>query len=190
MNKFLLLFALLVFSLSVDSYALVGVGVRGGVIRTEYYGISPLYGAHMDFTVLKIFGLEISGAYWKKTVTHSWGDPASQIWTENRTNREISVEATGKFKIPFPGVPLSLYVGIGPGSYFRKVKQEAPPPAPPSANYEESYQAGGIHAVTGVSVKPLGSPLSFGVQGKYALTHYREAWGNQASVVGLLTYHF
>ena len=204
MKKTLVLLAILTLALWATSYALIGIGVRTGL---GSYGTSDktyknhagadsivagasesglLFGAHVDFTALPIIGIEASATYWPKSKT------VSVVNTKYKTSYSvISLDGTAKYKFSIPGSPLTPYIGAGPGLYMSKVKVEVtPPPAGTGSGTTESSESKfGIHGAVGANLKLPTMPVSFGVQGKYALI-FSDPGSHMLSIVGLMTYSF
>ena len=195
MKKTLVLLAILTLTLWTTSHAIIGIGVRTGL---GSYGTSDkdsvkgtsesglLFGAHVDFTALPVIGLEVSATYWPKSKTVT-----GPIYTTKTTYSVISLEGTGKYKFSIPGSPLTPYIGAGPGLYLSKAKVEwtPPPPSPQPASVEDSETKLGIHGALGANLKLPTMPVSFGVQGKYALI-FSDPGSHMLSIVGLMTYNF
>jgi len=192
LKKTLVLIAILSLTLWSASHALVGFGVRAG-LGSYGNGSSQsglLLGGHIDFTALPMIGLEASGTYWSKSK-----DTTATITGTNYTIKSsvnlISLEGTAKYKISLPGSPLTPYIGAGPGLYFAKATGEySPVPPPPlQAKTETSDSKFGIHFAAGANLKLPTMPISFGVQGKYALI-FSDPGSHMLSIVGLMTYNF
>ena len=195
MKKTLVLLAILTLTLWTASYALIGIGVRTGL---GSYGTSDkdsikgtsesglLFGAHVDFTALPVIGLEVSATYWPKSKTVT-----GVVYNTKTTYSVISLEGTGKYKFSIPGSPLTPYIGAGPGLYLSKTKTEWTPPRPTPFPTSEEYSATklGIHGAVGANLKLPTMPISFGVQGKYALI-FSDPGSHMLSIVGLMTYNF
>jgi opacity protein-like surface antigen len=195
LKKTLVLIAILTLALWSASYAIIGLGVRAGM---GSYGTSDkdsvkgtsesglLLGAHVDFTLLPIIGLEASATYWPKSKTVS-----GPVYKTKTTYSVISLEGTAKYKFSIPGSPLTPYIGAGPGLYLAKAKVEwtPPPPSPQPATVEDSDSKFGIHGAVGANLKLPTMPVSFGVQGKYALI-FSDPGSHMLSIVGLMTYSF
>lgn len=182
--KKVLIISIAIFALSLStSYALITIGVRGGfgqygtsdktittgTTTTTIKGISEssfLFGGHIDITALPILGIEFSATYWPKS--KSWDSTiATKRHSFKNTYSVISLEATGKYKISFPGSPITPYIGAGPGIYMSSSKKEV---TPVLTGYpvDKSETKFGIHGAAGIDFGIPGTKLSFGAQGKYA----------------------
>jgi opacity protein-like surface antigen len=195
LKKTFVLLAILTLTLWTTSHAIIGIGVRTGLgsygtsDKDSVQGASEsglLFGAHVDFTALPVIGLEASATYWPKSKT------VTIVGTNYKTSYSvISLEGTGKYKFSFPGSPITPYIGAGPGLYMSKVKVEiTPPPAGTGPGTTESSESKfGIHGALGANLKLPTMPISFGVQGKYALI-FSDPGSHMLSIVGLMTYNF
>lgn len=190
MKKTLVLIAILTLALWSASYAVIGIGVRGGFGSwgSSQSGSSsqsgPLIGAHVDFTALPIIGIEVSGTYfWKSQTTTIPG------YSLKTTYSLIPLEATGMFKFSIPMSPITPYVGAGPGLYISKTKFEYTPANPLIANFDTTVTKFGIHGAVGANFKLPALPLSFGAQAKYAAI-FSDPSTHLFSIVGLVTYNF
>lgn len=203
MKKTLVLIAILTLALWATSHAIIGIGVRTGL---GSYGTSDktyknhagadsivagasesglLFGAHVDFTALPVIGLEASATYWPKSRTDK-----QVLYTYKYTYSIISLDGTAKYKFSIPGSPLTPYIGAGPGLYLSKTKVEQTPlPQQGSGTSETSQSKFGIHGAVGANLKLPTMPVSFGVQGKYALI-FSDPGSHMLSIVGLMTYNF
>lgn len=196
MKKTLVLLAILTLALWATSHAIIGIGVRTGL---GSYGTSDkdsikgssesglLFGAHVDFTALPMIGLEASATYWPKSKTVD-----VPVNTKVKTSYSvISFDGTAKYKFSIPGSPITPYIGAGPGLYMSKTKVEWTPPRPTPypASTDTSVTKFGIHGALGANLKLPTMPVSFGVQGKYALI-FSDPGSHMLSIVGLMTYNF
>jgi len=188
LKKTLVLIAILTLALWATSHAIIGIGVRAGM---GSYGNGSsksglLLGAHVDFTALPMIGLEASATYWPKKEESTSGSYKTTL-----NYSVISLDGTAKYKISLPGSPLVPYIGAGPGLYMTKVKSETSPAPPPPAvaSWDTSQTKFGIHGALGANLKLPTMPVSFGVQGKYALI-FSDPGSHMLSIVGLLTYNF
>jgi len=196
LKKTLVLLAILTLALWATSHAIIGIGVRTGL---GSYGTSDkdsikgssesglLFGAHVDFTALPMIGLEASATYWPKSKTVD-----VPVNTKVKTSYSvISFDGTAKYKFSIPGSPITPYIGAGPGLYMSKTKVEWTPPRPTPypASTDTSVTKFGIHGALGANLKLPTMPVSFGVQGKYALI-FSDPGSHMLSIVGLMTYNF
>lgn len=189
MKKTLVLIAILTLASWTASHALIGIGVRTGLGSYGSSGTSEsglLFGAHVDFTALPMIGIEVSGTYWPKSTTVT-----GPVYNTKTTYSVISLDGTAKYKFSIPGSPITPYIGAGPGLYLAKAKVEwtPPPPSPQPATVEDSDSKFGIHGAVGANLKLPTMPVSFGVQGKYALI-FSDPGSHMLSIVGLMTYNF
>jgi opacity protein-like surface antigen len=198
LKKTLVLLAILTLTLWSASYAIIGLGVRVGMGSYGYSAKTStgadssisesglLFGAHVDFTALPIIGIEVSGTYWPKSKTVT-----GPVYNTKTTYSVISLEGTGKYKFSIPGSPITPYIGAGPGLYLSKAKTEWTPPRPTPfpTSEENSATKFGIHGAVGANLKLPTMPVSFGVQGKYALI-FSDPSSHMLSIVGLMTYSF
>ena len=205
MKKTLVLLAILTLALWATSHAIIGIGVRtglgsygtgdktiknaAGADSVTVAGASEsglLFGAHVDFTALPIIGIEASATYWPKSKT------VRVVGTEYKTTYTvIALDGTAKYKFSIPGSPITPYIGAGPGLYMSKLKNEqTPPPSGTGSGTTESSESKfGIHGAVGANLKLPTMPVSFGVQGKYALI-FSDPGSHMLSIVGLMTYSF
>lgn len=189
MKKTLVLLAILTLTLWSASYALVGIGIRGGFgsLGSSQSGSTsqsgPLIGAHIDFTALPMIGVEVSGTYWWKSQTITYTDGVSTKFTYSL----VPLEATAKYKFSIPMSPITPYVGAGPGLYIASTKAASTPAL--ASDSTISNTKFGIHGAVGANLKLPLMPLSFGVQGKYAAI-FSNPSTHLLSVVGLVTYNF
>lgn len=205
MKKTLVLLAILTLALWATSHAIIGIGVRTGL---GSYGTSDktyktaagadsivagasesglLFGAHLEFTALPMIGLEVSATYWPKSKTVD-----VPVNTKVKTSYSvISFDGTAKYKFSIPGSPITPYIGAGPGLYMSKTKVEWTPPRPTPypASTDTSVTKFGIHGAVGANLKLPTMPVSFGIQGKYALI-FSDPGSHMLSIVGLMTYNF
>jgi outer membrane protein W len=196
LKKTLVLIAILTLALWATSHAIIGIGVRTGL---GSYGTSDkdsikgasesglLFGAHLDFTALPMIGLEASATYWPKSKTVD-----VPVNTKVKTSYSvISFDGTAKYKFSIPGSPITPYIGAGPGLYMSKTKVEWTPPRPTPypASTDTSVTKFGIHGALGANLKLPTMPVSFGIQGKYALI-FSDPGSHMLSIVGLMTYNF
>jgi len=171
MKKVLILLGVLVV-LSSPVYAVtgVGIGVRGGLVsdysnpglNNDLFNLDlkqmPMLGGHVVLGFIPVIELEGSAEVaWKKKSYDFAGT------TGDLTLKDFSLNATAKYKLPFPVI--KPYIGAGLGWHW--------------LSYSFSLSSGGMievpvdenrlgyHGLVGVGLKLPALPLEFFAEGRY-----------------------
>lgn len=162
------------------SYSQVFAGMSAGA-RAGFSGYSagetsesaPIFGGYFEYT-LPFLGIRAGVDYWSK----SYGESPFEI-----TWSDITISATGIYRFPLIGSPVTPYLGAGAGFHMFSWDFGALEIESQSDNYF------GIHGIGGVEF--MATPM-FGLfaEGKYGTIFSEDESTNVWAVIGGLSYHF
>ena len=171
MKKVLILLGVLVI-LSSPVYAVtgVGIGVRGGLVSNytnpgldnSMFSLDlkqmPMFGGHVVLGFIPVIELEGSAEVaWKKKSFDIAGT------TGDLTLKDFSLNATAKYKFPFPVI--KPYIGAGLGWHWLTYSFSLGSAGTVEVPVDENRL--GYHGLVGVALKLPALPLEFFAEGRY-----------------------
>ncbi|HVP37110.1 MAG TPA: outer membrane beta-barrel protein [Terriglobales bacterium] len=171
MKKILVMLGLLVI-LASPAYAIkgVGIGIRGGLVSdyknpgldNSTFNLDlkqmPMFGGHVVLGFIPIIELEGSAEMaWKKKSFDIEGN------TGDLTLRDFSLNATVKYKFPFPVI--KPYIGAGLGWHWLTYSVSLSSGS--SINMPVDENRLGYHGLVGLALKLPALPLEFFAEGRY-----------------------